>query len=238
MLKLLTFILLFAQVIGTGSYRKVFYVGLPPMQLQLKASILSAGPVVTWNDSSGNSNNVTFGGTPPVAGITDPTPGGKQSVVFAVSSPGALTSGISTSSAVSVCAYYHITTGGSGKQTFTSNNSGGGTAAYYGNNNSNGPQGLDESFIAVVATGIATPPSTWQSTCVSYAVGGAWVLYRNGTVDASGTSSTGLPVAINQVFSNNSSESFQSTVAELDVANIAWTSPQIAAIQSYYTATY
>jgi hypothetical protein len=125
------------------------------------------------------------------------------------------------------------------KNTFTSNSSGSGGAAYFGNGAFDAAQGLDESQIANVGNGSATPGTTWQESAASYTVGGAWAFYRNGSTDNSGTSSVTFSQPINTVFSNfGGAEAVNATIAELDIYNTAITSTQYTALHNCAVSTY
>lgn len=212
--------------------------GLPSYNLQLKGTTPTAGAVSTWADTSGNSNTVTITGSP-VAGLGTPTPSNTQTVVFTGTQYGNLTNAITTSSAVSVCAVYELSST-SAKQTLTGNSVNNGEALYYPTNGSGGAQGLDSAFVNNVDMASASATTTWVDTCVSYTIGGTVQFYRNGATDGTGvTASQTFSAPINQVFAfTNTTYPLTAAVAELDVMNIAITPTQAASIHSCAVSTY
>jgi len=224
--------------VGSAAYT-INCTGLPSYQAQYLGTSPSAGSVSSWADSTGNGHTVTMSGTDPVAGVTTATPNGTQTVVTTGASLGTL-SALPAPTAVSVCAVYKLSTLSPAYQALVAGTPSPASPGYWPIVAAYSPnaQAWVLNGVAFEAGGTVAATTSWVDACWSYTTGGAWTLYRNGSVDNSGTSSVTFPSGFSYLLGDNVADPFYGAVAEIDIMNIAITPTQDTAIHSCAVSRY
>ncbi len=231
--------LLFAQMINTGGRRKVFSGGTPTPPLTnlvawYKADSLSASPVASWTDSSGNSHTMAANGTQQPAWSAGQINGLPALGLNGTTQYMGTAAPIPYSGDISIYVVWKCAAVSS-PNAFTSNGSVNGAFEY--RLASSHQEALSQNTVSL-GTGTATLTNgTWYKSAVTYSgSSGALAFYLNGVADGSATNPQTITVNIDTLFSNAGTiEFFSGQVAEILIYNSSTYQP---AVDSYLFARY